>query len=145
MCKMKNQIFNTNNKKQVFLSNQFYQSKRLKKYRSIFDARTNNTIVLVDIERATVYESNEFYEYVMELVKDGKNKIIIDMEKVYFMDSIFFGTLIKLLKTINKNQGYLKLIVDYHSKPELLSISNFEGIFEIYPNLFQAIDHSKVS
>jgi anti-anti-sigma factor len=142
---MKSQIFNQNSKNQIILSNQFYQSKRITKYRSIFDARTNNTIVLLEIERATVYESKEFYDYIMELVNDNKTNIIIDMEKVYFMDSVFFGTLIKLLKTIDKKLGYMKLIVDYKSKPEMLSISNFEGIFEIYPNLFEAVDHNKAS
>lgn len=142
---MKSQIFNQNSKKTIILSNQFYQSKRITKYRSIFDSRTNNTIVLLEIERATVYESKEFYDYIMELVNDNKTNIIIDMEKVYFMDSVFFGTLIKLLKTIDKKLGYMKLIVDYKSKPEMLSISNFDGIFEIYPNLFEAVDHNKAS
>lgn len=142
---MKNEIFNTNNKKHILLSKQFYQSKRIKKYRSIYDVRTNNTIVLLDIQRATVYEAKDFYDYIMELIGDNKVNLILDMDKIYFMDSVFFGTLIKLLKTIDKKNGYLKLIIDYQSKPELLSISNFEGIFEIYPNLFQAVDHNKAS
>jgi anti-anti-sigma factor len=142
---MKTKIFNSSNQNGIYLSEQYYQSRRIKKYRSLYDERTNNTIVFLEIDRATVYESKEFYQYIEEIINDNKVNLIIDMENVYFMDSVFFGTLIKLLKEVDKKNGYLKLIVDYKSKPELLSISNFEGIFEIYPNLFEAVQNIQPS
>ena len=61
------------------------------------------------------------------------------------MDSVFFGTLIKFLKQVTKLNGHIKLIIDHKSKPELLAISNFEGIFEIYQNLFDALNTNKPS
>lgn len=139
---MKTKIFNSSSQNGIYLSDQYYQSKRIKKYRSIYDTKINKTIVMVEIDRATVYESKEFYEYIKELLEEGKNNLIIDLDDVYFMDSVFFGTLIKLYKEITNKLGSMKLIVDYNSKPELLSISNFQGIFEIYPNLFEAINYN---
>lgn len=142
---MESKLFNKSNSNGLQLSSKFNQSRRVSKYKSIHDESSGNTIVMVDLDRATVYDAKEFYDYVNELLDDNKTNIIIDMENVYFMDSVFFGTLIKLLKKADKNLGYIKLIVDYKSKPELLSISNFEGIFEIYPNLFEAVSTKKVS
>lgn len=142
---MNRNLFNKKGQNGVYLSSKYYQSLKVNKYRSIYDGLTDNTIVMLEIDRATVYEAKEFYDSVNELIENNKIRIIIDMEKVYFLDSVFFGTLIKLLKQVDKKNGYIKLIVDYNSRPELLSISNFESIFEIYPNLFEAVNESKVS
>lgn len=123
----------------------FFESKRLFKFRNLYNEENDTTIVMIDLNRATVYEANEFQEHIENLIENGYTKLILDMESVYFVDSVFFGSLIRLLKQIDKANGYLKLIVDFNSKPKLLSISSFEGIFEIYPNLFEAINSLKVS
>jgi len=142
---MENQIFEKNGKNGVFFSDKFFGSRKIYKFRSIYDSSKDNTIIIADIERATVFEAKEFHEYVNNLLDNNKSRLIIDLEKVYFMDSVFFGTLIKLLKKADKLNGYIKLIVDYKSKPELLSISNFDGIFEIFPNLFEAVNKEKAN
>ena len=142
---MESKLFNKSTSNGIQFSNKFNQARRVSKFKSIYDESSQNTIVMVDLDRATVYDAKEFYDYVNELLDDNKTNIIIDMENVYFMDSVFFGTLIKLLKKADKNLGYIKLIVDYKSKPELLSISNFDGIFEIFPNLYEAVNTKKVS
>lgn len=142
---MVNKLFNQKSQNGVYLSNKFYQKNKVCKYKSMYDSFSDNTIVMLEIERATVYEAKEFYEGINELLENGNHRIIIDIESVYFMDSVFFGTLIKLLKQADKKMGYIKLIVDHDSRPELLSISNFEGIFEIYPNMFEAVNKSRAS
>lgn len=142
---MTKNIFKNNTKKKVSINSKYNTSQKFNKYKSLYDSNSDNSVVILDIERATVYEAKEFYNYINDLLDNGKNRIIIDMDKVYFLDSIFFGTLIKLLKKADKQLGYIKLIVDYNSKPELLSISNFEGIFDIYPNLFEAVNVTKAS
>ena len=142
---MENKIFEKTGKEGVYFSSKYFGSRKIYKFRSIYDASSANTIVMTEIERATCYEAKEFYGYVDNLLDENKVNIIIDLENVYFMDSVFFGTLIKLLKKADKMNGFIKLIVDYKSKPELLSISNFEGIFEIYQNLFEAVNKNKAS
>ena len=142
---MKDNLFNKRSQNGIYLSKKFYLSRKICKYKTIYDSSSDNTIVMLEIDRATVYEATEFYESINELLENGKHKLIIDIESVYFMDSVFFGTLIKLLKQADKKMGYIKLIVDHNSRPELLSISNFEGIFDIYPNLFEAINESRAS
>jgi len=140
---MNNKLFNKKSQNGVYLSKKFYQTNKVCKYKSMYDSSSDNTIVILEIDRATVYEAKEFYEGINELLENGNHRIIIDLESVYFMDSVFFGTLIKLLKQADKKMGYIKLIVDHNSRPELLSISNFQGIFDIYPNMFEAVNKSR--
>jgi anti-sigma B factor antagonist len=142
---MDNKLFNKKSQNGVYLSKKFYQTNKVCKYKSMYDSFSDNTIVILEIDRATVYEAKEFYEGINELLENGNHRIIIDIESVYFMDSVFFGTLIKLLKQADKKLGYIKLIVDHASRPELLSISNFQGIFDIYPNMFEAVNESRAS
>jgi len=142
---MEKKLFKKSSQKGVYLSDKYYESKKLYKFRSIYDENNGNTIVMVDLDRATVYEAKEFYDYVDELIENDKTNLIIDMEKVYFIDSVFFGSLIKLLKRVDKKLGFLKLIIDHNSKPELLSVGSFDQIFEIYPNLFEALNKNKAS
>ncbi len=142
---MRANLFSSNSKNGVYINSRNLESKKVTRLQSIYDSSTDNTVVMVNFNRATVYEAKEFYEYIQELIINGKHRLIIDLENVYFIDSVFFGTLIKILKRVTPENGYVKLIVDYKSKPELLSISNFEGIFEIFPSLFEAIHKNKAS
>jgi anti-anti-sigma factor len=142
---MQTKIFSEKSQGGVFLSKKYYESAKHNKFRSLFDSVGDYTLIMTDIERATVNEAKDFYNYVTSILEEGKYNIIIDLESVYFIDSVFFGTMIKLLKRVNQELGFIKLIVDHKSKPELLSISNFEGIFDIYPNLFEAINELKAS
>ncbi|MBK8944962.1 MAG: STAS domain-containing protein [Ignavibacteriae bacterium] len=137
---MNNTVLSQINKNNVILGADFFTSPQRNLFKSIYDVKTQNAIVLVNLTRATVSESKDFAEYVEKTIDEGKTKIIIDFENVYFMDSIFFGTLVKYLKKVSRMNGYIKLIVDHKSKPELLSISVFDGVFEIYPNLFEALN-----
>lgn len=137
---MNNQTLKSLNKNNVILGKDFFISNKRNPYRSIYDTKTQNAIIMVNNERATVVEASDFSEYLSEIIDEGRSKIIIDFENVYFMDSIFFGTLVKFLKIVNKKNGYIKLIVDFKGQPQLLSLKAFEGIFEVYPNLFEALN-----
>jgi anti-anti-sigma factor len=140
---MNTQAFSELNIKEVVLGPHFFSSQKLYKYRSIHDAKSQNTIVMVNLDRATVYETKDFSEYIDNLIGNGRVKLILDFENVYFMDSVFFGSMIKLLKRVTKLNGYIKLIVQYDQKPELFALKTFQGIFETYPNLFEAMNSNK--
>lgn len=140
---MREQTINKQSEGQIIFDEKYFTSQKSTKFKFLYDSKSRNTVILVNIERGTSYEAKEFYDYVSNLLKKGQNKLIIDLESVYFIDSVFFGTLIKLLKETTKSNGYLSLIVDFKNKPEILTINQFEGIFETYPNLFEALSHSK--
>ena len=141
---MENKILNSEKGNKSFIAGNLKTSK-FHKFSKMYDSGSDNTVVMLNMDRATVYEVKDFYEYMSKLIDNNANKIILDMESIYFIDSVFFGTLIKLLKQVAKMDGYIKLIVDYNSKPELLSISSFERIFKVYPNLFEAVRTTKAS
>lgn len=140
---MREQTINKQNEGQIIFDEKYFTSQKSTKFKFLYDSKSRNTVILVNIERGTSYEAKEFYDYVSNLLKKGQNKLIIDLESVYFLDSVFFGTLIKLLKETTKANGSLSLILNFKNKPEILTINQFEGIFETYPNLFEALSHSK--
>ena len=142
---MEKNLLKKDSSKSVQLSSNYRESKRTTKFTSLYDANSGNTVVMLNVERATVYEAKEFQDYIASIISDNKSKIIVDLENVYFIDSVFFGTLIKMLKLTSKEGGYIKLIVDANSRPELLSIGNFDGIFEIHSTLFEAVSGLKAS
>ena len=136
-------VFNEQKNKEVVLCPYFFSSQKIYKFRNIKDYKSQNIIVMVNTERATVYEAKDFADYMDNLIDEGNIRLIVDMENVYFMDSIFFGTMVRLLKRVNKENGYVKLIINYNNKPEFLAIKTFKDIFETYPNLFEAINSKK--
>ena len=77
---MENKIFNNNGRNGVYFSNQFFASQKLYKFRSIYNENEGYTLVMTDIQRATVNEAKDFYDYIETLLQEKKSKIIIDME-----------------------------------------------------------------
>ncbi len=128
---------------EVVLCPYFFSSQKIYKFRNLKDFKSQNTIVMVNLDRATVFETKDFTEYMDNLIDNGNVRLILDLENVYFMDTIFFGAMIRLLKRVYKENGYIKLIINYDKKPELLAIKTIQEIFETYPNLFEAINSKK--
>jgi anti-anti-sigma factor len=131
------------NNKNVVLGPHFFSSHSINKFRSILDTKSQNTIIMVNLDRATVYEAKDFSDFVESIIEKGNVKIILDLETVYFMDSVFFGTMVKLFKTVNKQNGYIKLIFNADKKPEFFTLKTFHGIFATYSNLFEALNSPK--
>lgn len=140
---MREQAINKQSGNQIIFDEKYFTSQKSTKFKFLYDSKSKNTVVLVNIERGTSYEAKEFYEFVTKLINKGQNKLIIDLEGIYFIDSVFFGTLVKLLKETNKANGSMSLIVNYKNRPEILTINQLEGIFNTYPNLFEALNHDK--
>jgi len=96
-------IFNEKKNKEVVLCPYFFSSQSIYKFRNIKDYKSQNPIDMVNVERATVYEAKDFAEYMDNLIDEGNVGLIVDMENVYFMDTIFFGTMVRLLKKVGKH------------------------------------------
>lgn len=121
------------------LSDYYNEIKRMKLFNSIHDERSNTTIIMSEVNRATIDIVSEFKEFVIKKIDEKKYNFIIDLDNVYFIDSTFFGALVHILKRVNKENGYLKLVINFENKPQLLNINRLEEIFDIYPNLFEAL------
>lgn len=74
-----------------------------------------------------------------ELIESGHHKILMDMEKVSWMNSSGLGILIGGLTTLRNAGGDLKLLNLAKKIQDLLRITKLLGIFEVYDNEEEAI------
>jgi len=84
-------------------------------------------------------DAEVFRNTLHELIEEGKNKIIIDLEKVKFMNSSGLGILIGGLKTVRENDGDIKLCNADKKISSLLMVSRLNTVFDHYLSLDEAI------
>jgi len=95
--------------------------------------------VVVNLDRATVYESKRFKDFVTEVIENGSKKIILNITKCKMIDSAFMGSMIIILKKLKTINGKLKLVSNTQNMPVSLSHTSLNEIFDIYPNTESAI------
>lgn len=74
-----------------------------------------------------------------DLVKAGKNKIILDLAKVDWINSSGIGIITKALHMIRKYNGDLKLVRPLYKVKNILQITNFNKIIDIFDSIDKAI------
>ena len=88
-------------------------------------------------------EATEINEEFNQLIDDKKLKVIIDLEKVEWMNSSGLGILIGAVSLYKNNNGQLRLINVSERIQNLLKITKLSGIFEMSNSLEDAISSFK--
>ena len=95
--------------------------------------------ISVDGEMIGGPDATRLAEAFHELIESGHNKILMDMDKVSWMNSSGLGILIGGLTTLRNAGGELKLLNLAKKIQDLLRITKLLGIFEVYDNEEEAI------
>jgi len=112
---------------------------------SFFSEEIKDVVVeVVDINRATFKESEEFKKFIDNDIEKGHLKIIIDLSNCDFIDSTFLSTIVTALKKVSKIGGNLKLVGVHSETQALLELTGTAKVFEIYKNRSMAIESFKV-
>lgn len=94
-----------------------------------------NTIVHVNLLRATANESENFRDFLKVFENNSKNKIIFDLSVCSFIDSTFLSALI----TFNKNyKSKVDIVVKDVRQLTIFKITKLDKIFDIHSNLESA-------
>jgi len=98
-------------------------------------------IAIVDISgRITVGEGNVMLrETVRELVEKGKNKILLNLHEVGYVDSSGVGELVKSYTTVKTQGGQLKLVNLSKRVHDLLQLTRLYAVFDIQSDEASAI------
>ncbi len=86
-----------------------------------------------------VYTAPKFRERLIELVSDGKHRIVVDLEGVEFLDSTGLGVLVGGLKRLRSHDGDLLLVC---TQPRILKVFEITGltkVFGIHDSVDQAV------
>ena len=75
-----------------------------------------------------------------EQVETGYYFIIMDLDKVRFMDSAALGILVSGLKTCMQNSGSLSIINPSRNVENLFKITHLDSVFKVFSNELDAIN-----
>ena len=88
----------------------------------------DRTVVTVGGE-IDVYTAPKLRDKITELVNAGSHALVIDMEKVEFLDSTGLGVLVGGLKKVRAHDGSMELIC---SQDRLLKIFRITGLAKVF-------------
>ena len=78
-------------------------------------------------------------ETVQNFMKHGHNRILLNLERVEFIDSAGLGELVRAHATIRSHEGQLKLVKPSASVHNLLRITKLDRVFHIEADEFTAL------
>jgi anti-sigma B factor antagonist len=97
-----------------------------------------NTIIEVGGE-IDVYTAPKLRDKITELVGSGNYHLVIDMEKVDFLDSTGLGVLVGGLKKVRAHDGSMRLICNQERLLKIFRITGLAKVFVIHSSQADAL------
>lgn len=104
------------------------------------NSKMSNNITIITVEGRIVYETEkEFKKYIADIISNGEIKIVLDMEKLSYINSAGLGLLINLHKNAKAQGGGISLSNLNADINELFHITNLNQIFSIFGSTKDAL------
>jgi anti-sigma B factor antagonist len=108
------------------------------------DHYTKDGSEIVDVEgEIDVYTAPRLRELLIDLVNNGKHQIVVNMEKVEFLDSTGLGVLVGGLKRVRAHDGSLDLVCTQERILKIFRITGLTKVFGIHDTVDEAIANRK--
>lgn len=106
----------------------------------IVEERIGDILVeIVNLERASLNEADEFKSMLQKRINEGYYKIIIDISECEFIDSSFLGVLVGTLKKVAKQGGDLKLVGFKPPVHAMFQLTRMFRVFDTFTELQDAV------
>jgi len=99
----------------------------------------NGVAVLAVKGEVDVYTAPRLREKLVELVTQGKHRIVVDLEGVEFLDSTGLGVLVGGLKRVRSHNGDLGLVCTQHRILKVFEITGLTKVFSIHDTVDEAV------
>jgi anti-sigma B factor antagonist len=86
-----------------------------------------------------VYTAPRLREKLVELVAQGRYRIVVDLEAVDFLDSTGLGVLVGGLKRVRSHDGDLVLVCTHQRILKVFEITGLTKVFTIHDSLDKAV------
>ena len=86
-----------------------------------------------------VYTAPRLREQLVDLVAEGKYHLVVDMEKVDFLDSTGLGVLVGGLKRVRAHEGTLHLVCSQERVLKVFRITGLTKVFSIHDTVEEAL------
>lgn len=103
--------------------------------------RQAGDVTVVDLEgKVTIGEGSvALRNKIRELLGDGKNKILLNLAGVGYIDSSGIGELVSSFTAVSKEGGTLKLLNLTQKIQDLLAITKLLTVFDVYDSEDEAL------
>ncbi|HNU91819.1 MAG TPA: STAS domain-containing protein [Spirochaetota bacterium] len=103
--------------------------------------RTKGEVVVLDIAgEIDLYNAPEIKDIINKLIEEQRYNVIINLEKVSYIDSSGIGALISSLSNLKKYQGGLKIINVYASVRKVFELTKLTSFFDIFDSEEDALE-----
>ena len=89
-----------------------------------------------------VYTAPLLREALDKQVAAGRTDLVVDLEKVTFMDSTGLGVLVGRLKLVRGQNGTLRIVSAQERILKVFKITGLDKVFHIYPTVDDAAEAS---
>jgi len=101
-------------------------------------------IEVVDVQgEIDMYTAPRLRELLIDLVSKGSYQLVVNLDKVGFLDSTGLGVLVGGLKRVRAHDGSLDLVCTQKRILKILKITGLTEVFGIYATVDQAIAATK--
>lgn len=112
---------------------------------SINTNRPEPETTVVDLEgEIDVYTSIQLKQEITQIISQGAKFIVLNLEKVDYLDSTGLGLLIGALKRLRENQGNLIIVSPSVRIVRVFEITGLYKIFNIYGSMAEAAEKEKL-
>ena len=101
-------------------------------------------IEVVEVEgEIDMYTAPRLGELLIDLVSQGSYQLVVNLDKVGFLDSTGLGVLVGGLKRVRAHDGSLDLVCTQQRILKILKVTGLTEVFGIYETVDQAIAATK--
>jgi len=91
-------------------------------------------VTVVDVRgRFTLIEGQAIHELLLDLFRDGRKKILLNLREVSYLDSSGLGHLVRCLLTARKHGGELKAVDLSPRAREVMKLTNLDLVLADFP------------
>ena len=101
--------------------------------------RSGDTCVVVLDGDVDVTTAPSLKKELVSLIDGGCVNVIVDAEKVGFMDSSGLGVLIGALRRVNEKHGVIRIVGTQHDVLKLFRITGLDKVFPLFSDLGEAV------
>jgi anti-sigma B factor antagonist len=103
------------------------------------ETRQENDRTVIEVGgEIDVYTAPKLRERIIELVDEGQYHLVVDLEKVEFLDSTGLGVLVGGLKRVRGHDGSLQLVCTQERLLKIFRITGLAKVFPIYDSVESA-------
>jgi anti-sigma B factor antagonist len=105
------------------------------------NVRNVGNVSIVDLSgKITIGEGDiQLRDKIHELLEGGKKNLLLNMEKVSYMDSAGIGELVACYKRAREKAGTVKLLKASGKVADLLQLTKLQEVFETYEDEKEAL------